>query len=173
MRLSDRCRSDSMSLGSGAPAQRRRPRTAVAVNYLSGFLSRALLLPLLIGERAVAHRQRSPRSAQHPLDFDDVMLTKGICRDTRLCAEQARADHVHDRSRAGKLDGFRRDGECTAPRDLYEYHDGARRRQSHRSARSSRAAKPFCILADGDDMEGKTGLFFQRHATVEGQCPGL
>ena len=71
-----------------------------AVNYLSGFLLAYLLLPLL--KAAAPSRIVNVASlGQHPIDFDDVMITKGYHRLARLCAEQAVADHVHHRSRRG------------------------------------------------------------------------
>jgi NAD(P)-dependent dehydrogenase (short-subunit alcohol dehydrogenase family) len=47
-----------------------------AVNYLSGFLLTRLLLPLLMRGKA-ARIVNVSSLGQHPIDFDDVMLTRG------------------------------------------------------------------------------------------------
>jgi NAD(P)-dependent dehydrogenase (short-subunit alcohol dehydrogenase family) len=47
-----------------------------AVNYLSGFLLTRLLLPLLMHGKA-ARIVNVSSLGQHPIDFDDVMLTRG------------------------------------------------------------------------------------------------
>src|SRR3982074_535325 len=47
-----------------------------AVNYLSGFLLACLLLPLL-KTSAPSRIVNVASLGQHPIDFDDVMITKG------------------------------------------------------------------------------------------------
>src|SRR6266404_1178167 len=96
-----------------------------AVNYLSGFLLARRLLPL--SKAAAPSRIVNVASlGQHPIDFDDVMITKNYS-GSRAYAEQVVADHVHDRPRRG-TQGFRRDGQFAASGHLHEHHDGARRR---------------------------------------------
>ena len=68
-----------------------------AVNYLSGFLLARLLLPLLKAS-APSRIVNVASLGQHPIDFDDVMITRGYSGSARLRAEQALADHVHHRS---------------------------------------------------------------------------
>ncbi len=40
-------------------------------------------------------------------------------------------------------------------------------------SRSSRAARRSCIWPIGDDVAGKSGLFFNGMQPAQGQCPGL
>src|SRR5215469_13155393 len=63
-----------------------------AVNYLAGFLLTRLLLPLIMLNKP-ARIVNVSSLGQHSIDFDDVWRP---C----LCPKQARADHVHLRSRA-------------------------------------------------------------------------
>src|SRR5450759_2209099 len=69
-------------IGSGQPDDRTR-RTSVdgyelrfAVNYLAGFLLTMELLPLLRAS-APARIVNVASIGQHPLDFDDLMITRG------------------------------------------------------------------------------------------------
>jgi NAD(P)-dependent dehydrogenase (short-subunit alcohol dehydrogenase family) len=72
---------NNAGIGSGGPAGDRQTsqdghELRFAVNYLSGFLLTRLLLPLLmLGKTARIVNVSS--LGQHPIDFDDVMLTRG------------------------------------------------------------------------------------------------
>jgi NAD(P)-dependent dehydrogenase (short-subunit alcohol dehydrogenase family) len=72
---------NNAGIGSGGPAGKRETsqdgyELRFAVNYLAGFLLTRLLLPLIIsGEPARIVNVSS--LGQHPIDFEDVMLTRG------------------------------------------------------------------------------------------------
>ena len=72
---------NNAGIGSGGPAATRQTsrdgyELRFAVNYLAGFLLARLLLPLLqLGKPARIVNVSS--LGQHPIDFDDVMLTRG------------------------------------------------------------------------------------------------
>src|SRR5215813_9459011 len=89
-RLADTVRQDydrldilinNAGIGSGGSAGRRQTspdghELRFAVNYLAGFLLTRVLLPLLmLGKPARIVNVSS--LGQHPIDFDDVMLTRG------------------------------------------------------------------------------------------------
>ncbi len=98
-----------------------------AVNYLSGFLLAHLAVAAADDRGAVAHRQRRlPRPASDR--FRRRHDHEGLQRIARLCAEQARADHVHHRFRWEELESAGHHRERAASGDLHEHHDGARRR---------------------------------------------
>ena len=72
---------NNAGIGSGASAGKRETsqdghELCFAVNYLAGFLLTRMLLPLLmLGKPARIVNVSS--LGQHPIDFDDVMLTRG------------------------------------------------------------------------------------------------
>jgi NAD(P)-dependent dehydrogenase (short-subunit alcohol dehydrogenase family) len=72
---------NNAGIGSGGSAAIRETsqdgyELRFAVNYLSGFLLTHLLLPLLIAGKP-ARIVNVSSLGQHPIDFDDVMLTRG------------------------------------------------------------------------------------------------
>ena len=84
-------------------AGRRRPALTAMSCALPSIISRASCSPIcccrLLKASAPSRIVNVASLGQHPIDFDDVMITKGYQRLARLCAEQAVADHVHHRSR--------------------------------------------------------------------------
>jgi NAD(P)-dependent dehydrogenase (short-subunit alcohol dehydrogenase family) len=72
---------NNAGIGSGRSAAKRETsqdgyELRFAVNYLSGFLLTRLLLPLLSAGKP-ARVVNVSSLGQHPIDFDDVMLTRG------------------------------------------------------------------------------------------------
>jgi len=72
---------NNAGIGSGGPAAKRETsqegyELRFAVNYLAGFLLTRLLLPLMVA-RQPARIVNVSSLGQHPIDFDDVMLTRG------------------------------------------------------------------------------------------------
>jgi NAD(P)-dependent dehydrogenase (short-subunit alcohol dehydrogenase family) len=87
---------NNAGIGSGGAAGRRETsqdgyELRFAVNYLAGFLLTRLLLPLMMAGKP-ARIVNVSSLGQHPLDFDDVMLTHGYTGER---AKQAGPDHVH------------------------------------------------------------------------------
>ena len=78
-----------------------------AVNYLAGFLLTLLLLPL-IKNSAPARIVNVSSAGQQPIDFGDVMLTRGYS-GTRVYCQSKLAQIMFTRSR-GCARGYRRHG---------------------------------------------------------------
>ena len=92
------CRDRIAERGAGAANQPGRPRAALRRQLSLRLSARASAAAVAEGKRAVAHRQcRFARPA--PDRFRRRHDHQGLQRQPRLCAEQAVADHVHDRSR--------------------------------------------------------------------------
>ena len=93
-----------------------------AVNYLAGFLLTLLLLPL-IKNSTPARIVNVSSAGQQPIDFGDVMLTRGYS-GTRAYCQSKLAQIMFTRSR-GCARGYRRHGHLPSPRDLHGYKHGA------------------------------------------------
>ena len=88
------------------------------------FCSPQLLLPT----PGAARRRGScnvSSAGQHPIDFDDVMVTRGYEGTRGLPAEQAGAGDVHHRSR-GATEGRGRHRQLPASGHLHEHEHGDR-----------------------------------------------
>jgi NAD(P)-dependent dehydrogenase (short-subunit alcohol dehydrogenase family) len=128
-----------------------------AVNYLSGFLLARLLLPLL--KAGTPSRIINVASlGQHPLDFDDVMLTKGYT-GTRAYAQSKLAQIMFTIDLAQELDGS---GVTVNALHPATYMNTTMVREGGITPISTveQGGEAILHLADGDDMAGKTGLFF-------------
>ena len=141
-----------------------------AVNYLSGFLLARLLLPLLKAS-APSRIVNVASLGQHPLDFDDVMLTRGY-NGTRAYAQSKLAQIMFTIDLAQELEGSGVTVNALHPA-TYMNTTMVREGASRRSARSRRAAKLSCIWPIGDDMAGKTGLFFNGMQQSKANAAGL
>lgn len=80
---------NNAGIGSGGTGDRRRTSAdghelRFAVNYLAGFLLTRLLLPLLEA-RAPARIVNVASAGQQPLDFSDLMLTRGYSGSRAYC----------------------------------------------------------------------------------------
>jgi NAD(P)-dependent dehydrogenase (short-subunit alcohol dehydrogenase family) len=128
-----------------------------AVNYLSGFLLARLLLPLLKAS-APSRIVNVASLGQHPLDFDDVMLTKGYT-GSRAYAQSKLAQIMFTVDLAQELDGS---GVTVNALHPATYMNTTMVRQGGIAPISTveQGGDAILHLAEGDDMEGKTGLFF-------------
>jgi NAD(P)-dependent dehydrogenase (short-subunit alcohol dehydrogenase family) len=128
-----------------------------AVNYLSGFLLAYLLLPLLKAS-APSRIVNVASLGQHPLDFDNVMLTRGY-DGTRAYAQSKLAQIMFTIDLAGELDGS---GVTVNSLHPATYMNTTMVRQGGITPISTveQGGEAILHLAAGDDMAGKTGLFF-------------
>jgi NAD(P)-dependent dehydrogenase (short-subunit alcohol dehydrogenase family) len=128
-----------------------------AVNYLSGFLLAYLLLPLL--QAGAPSRIVNVASlGQHPLDFDDVMITKGY-DGSRAYAQSKLAQIMFTIDLARELDGS---GVTVNALHPATYMNTTMVREGGITPVSTveQGGEAILHLAQGDDMTGKSGLFF-------------
>ena len=128
-----------------------------AVNYLSGFLLAHLLLPLL--KASVPSRIVNVASlGQHPIDFDDVMLTKGYT-GARAYAQSKLAQIMFTIDLARELQGS---GVTVNSLHPATYMNTTMVRDGGITPISTveQGGDAILHLAAGDDVADKTGLFF-------------
>ena len=128
-----------------------------AVNYLSGFLLAHLLLPLLKAG-APSRIVNVASLGQHPIDFDDVMLTKDYS-GSRAYAQSKLAQIMFTIDLARELSGF---GVMVNSLHPATYMNTTMVREGGITPISTveQGGDAILHLAAGDDMVGKTGLFF-------------
>jgi len=149
-------------IGSTSPGSERQlsadgHELRFAVNYLSGFLLVRLLLPLLRAS-APSRIVNVASLGQHPLDFDDVMLTKGYT-GTRAYAQSKLAQIMFTVDLAGEIEGS---GVTVNSLHPATYMNTTMVREGGITPISTveQGGDAILHLAAGDDMAGKTGLFF-------------
>jgi NAD(P)-dependent dehydrogenase (short-subunit alcohol dehydrogenase family) len=147
----------SMSLGPERRVSADGHELRFAVNYLSGFVLVRLLLPLL-KTGAPSRIVNVASLGQHPLDFDDVMLTKGYT-GTRAYAQSKLAQIMFTIDLAQELDGS---GVTVNALHPATYMNTTMVREGGITPISTveQGGKAILHLAEGDDMAGQTGLFF-------------
>ena len=128
-----------------------------AVNYLSGFLLAHLLLPLLKAS-APARIVNVASLGQHPIDFEDVMITKGYT-GTRAYAQSKLAQIMFTIDLSRELEGS---GVTVNALHPATYMNTTMVREGGITPVSTveQGGDAILHLAAGDDVAGKSGLFF-------------
>jgi NAD(P)-dependent dehydrogenase (short-subunit alcohol dehydrogenase family) len=128
-----------------------------AVNYLSGFLLARLLLPLL-KTSAPSRIVNVASLGQHPIDFDDVMITKNY-GGSRAYAQSKLAQIMFTIDLADELKGS---GVTVNSLHPATYMNTTMVRAGGITPISTveQGGAAILHLAEGDDMAGKSGLFF-------------
>jgi NAD(P)-dependent dehydrogenase (short-subunit alcohol dehydrogenase family) len=150
-------------IGSRTQGAERREESAdgyelrFAVNYLSGFLLAHLLLPLLKAS-APSRIVNVASLGQHALDFDDVMITKDYS-GTRAYAQSKLAQIMFTINLARELEGS---GLTVNSLHPATYMNTTMVREGGISPISTveQGGAAILHLAVGDDVAGKSGLFF-------------
>jgi len=147
----------SRSLGSERQTSADGHELRFAVNYLSGFLLAHLLLPLLKAS-APSRIVNVASLGQHPLDFDDVMLTKGY-NGNRAYAQSKLAQIMFTIDLAQELEGSDVTVNALHPAT---YMNTTMVREGGITPISTveQGGEAILHLAAGDDVAGKSGLFF-------------
>jgi NAD(P)-dependent dehydrogenase (short-subunit alcohol dehydrogenase family) len=128
-----------------------------AVNYLSGFLLAHLLLPLLRAS-APSRIVNVASLGQHPIDFDDVMITRGYSGG-RAYAQSKLAQIMFTIDLARELVGS---GVTVNSLHPATYMNTTMVRAGGVTPISTveQGGEAILHLVSGDDVTGKTGLFF-------------
>jgi NAD(P)-dependent dehydrogenase (short-subunit alcohol dehydrogenase family) len=118
-----------------------------AVNYLAGFLLAHRLLPLL-KQSAPSRIVNVASLGQHPIDFDDVMITRGY-NGSRAYAQSKLSQIMFTIDLAEELEG--------SGVTVNSLHPA-----TYMNTTMVRAGgiTPILHLVTGDDVAGKSGLFF-------------
>lgn len=147
----------SRNMGPGRRVSADGHELRFAVNYLSGFLLAYALLPLI---RAAAPSRivNVASLGQAPLDFDDVMLTKGY-EGTRAYSQSKLSQIMFTIDLAEELKGT---GVTVNSLHPATYMNTTMVRAGGITPISTveEGGAAILHLATGDDMEGRSGLFF-------------
>ena len=127
-----------------------------AVNYLAGFLLTLLLLPL-IKNSAPARIVNVSSAGQQPIDFGDVMLTRGYSGTRAYC--QSKLAQIMFTIDLGALQGTRVTVTCLHPA-TYMDTSMVRRAGVRPLSTVEEGARAILNLATSPAVEGQTGLYF-------------
>jgi NAD(P)-dependent dehydrogenase (short-subunit alcohol dehydrogenase family) len=153
---------NNAGIGSGGPAGKRESsqdgyEMRFAVNYLAGFLLTRLLLPLMTVSQS-ARIVNVSSLGQHPIDFDDVMLTRGYAGG-RAYAQSKLAQVMFTFDLARELDSTTVTANCLHPAT---YMATTMVRQSGTTPISSveEGAEAILNLAVSKALDGRSGEFY-------------
>jgi NAD(P)-dependent dehydrogenase (short-subunit alcohol dehydrogenase family) len=140
-----------------------------AVNYLAGFLLTLLLLPL-IKNSAPARIVNVSSAGQQPIDFDDVMLTRGYS-GTRAYCQSKLAQIMFTIDLGAALEGTGITVTCLHPA-TYMDTSMVRRAGVRPVSTVEEGALAILNLATSPAVEGQTGLYFNglREAKAQAQA---
>jgi NAD(P)-dependent dehydrogenase (short-subunit alcohol dehydrogenase family) len=164
--LADHKRLDLFISNAGIGSQNQGPQRQTsadgyelrfAVNYLSGFLLACLLLPLLKAS-APSRIVNVASLGQHPIDFDDVMITKGYS-GSRAYAQSKLSQIMFTIDLADELKGSDVTVNSLHPA-TYMNTTMVRAGGITPMSTVEQGGDAILHLAVGDDMKGKSGLFF-------------
>ena len=163
---------NNAGIGSGLPAGRERQESRdgyelrFAVNYLAGFLLTQRLLPLL--ERSAPARVVNVASiGQHPIDFDDPMLTRGYS-GTRAYGQSKLAQIMHAMEIAERVPADRVSANSLHPATYMPTKMVLE--EVGRSIDTLETGTAATLrLAIGDELEGVSGKFFDRDREAAAQ----
>jgi NAD(P)-dependent dehydrogenase (short-subunit alcohol dehydrogenase family) len=164
--LADHKRLDVLINNAGIGSQNEGPQRQTsadgyelrfAVNYLSGFLLAHLLLPLLKAS-APSRIVNVASLGQHPIDFDDVMITKNYSGG-RAYSQSKLSQIMFCIDLAAELKGS---GVTVNSLHPATYMNTTMVRAGGITPTSTveQGGAAILHLAEGDDMADKTGLFF-------------
>jgi NAD(P)-dependent dehydrogenase (short-subunit alcohol dehydrogenase family) len=130
-----------------------------AINYLAGFLLTQQLLPLLVAS-APARIVNVASAGQYPLDFDNIMLTRGY-DGGRAYMQSKLAQVMFTFDLADKLEGCDVTANCLHPAT---YMDTTMVREGGVTPLSTvdEGAAAILNLVESPALEGRTGLYFDR-----------
>jgi NAD(P)-dependent dehydrogenase (short-subunit alcohol dehydrogenase family) len=148
---------DSQNGGAGRQTSADGYELRFAVNYLSGYLLAHLLLPLI--KAAAPSRIVNVASlGQHPIDFDDLMITKGY-NGSRAYAQSKLSQIMSTIDLAEELKGSGVTVNCLHPA-TYMNTTMVRAGGITPTSTVEQGGAAILHLATGDDVAGKSGLFF-------------
>jgi NAD(P)-dependent dehydrogenase (short-subunit alcohol dehydrogenase family) len=151
---------NNAGIGSGGSAGSRQTsqdghELRFAVNYLAGFLLTRLLLPLLKrGARIV----NVSSLGQHPIDFDDVMLTRGYS-GSRAYTQSKLAQIMFTFDFARELDPARATANCLHPA-TYMATTMVREAGATPISTVDEGAAAILNLAVAAELDGHSGEFY-------------
>jgi NAD(P)-dependent dehydrogenase (short-subunit alcohol dehydrogenase family) len=143
--------------GAGREVSRDEHELRFAVNYLAGFLLTRRLLPLLKAS-GPARIVNVSSAGQQPIDFSDIMLTRGYSGVRAYCQSKL-AQIMFTFDLAEELAGSGVTANCLHPAT---YMNTTMVRQAGVAPMSTvdQGADAVLNLAVGADLEGRTGLYY-------------